>query len=234
MAGDTSKKSEKNSRKAAFREQRQKAQKREKIVIFSVVAVLGILLAAVLIIPNLPVNPDNVQKAGTLERSQVDGTYAGDPNAPITVTEFSDFNCVHCSEFFKDGEDTLVSNYINTGKVYFRYVPMSFISQTSFTAAEAAYCAADQSKFWEYHDVLFTNYGADFNDSMLQAIAQQVGLNMDNFNSCYTSGKYAQQVQDDLQYAQDQGVTGTPTFQVNGQLVDRYSLFSVIDQELAK
>lgn len=234
MAGANPKKTEKNSRKAVFREQRQKAQQRERIIIFAVVGVLAIALAAILIIPNLPVNSSNVQSSETIERSQVDGLFAGDPNAPLQVTEFSDFNCVHCSEFSKNDEATLVNDYINTGKVYFRYVPMSFMADTSLTAAQAAYCASDQGKFWEYHDTLFANYGADLSNPMLRAIAQQVDLNMDDFDACYDSGKYTQQVLDDLQYASDQGVTGTPTFEVNGQLIDRYSLFDLIDQELAK
>ncbi len=234
MAGANPKKTEKNSRKAAFREQRLKAQQREKIIILAVVGVLALGLAAILIIPNLPVDSSNVQSSEKIERSQIEGLYAGDPNAPVQVTEYSDFNCSHCSEFSKNDEATLVNDYINTGKVYFRYVPMSFMAESSFTAAQAAYCASDQGKFWEYHDTIFANYGADFTNPMLRAFAQQVDLNMDDFDACYNSGKYTQQVLDDLQYASDQGVTGTPTFEVNGQLIDRYSLFDLIDQELAK
>lgn len=234
MAGSNPKKDEKNSRKAVHREQRKKQQQREKNIIIAVVAVIALMVAAVLILPNLPVNSENVQNAETLVRNQVDGAYAGNPNAPVKVVEFSDYNCVHCSEFYHDTEPTLVKDYINTGKVYFQYVPMSFINATSITAAEAAYCAMDQGKFWEYHDTLFANYGTEFTDPMLNAIAATVGLNKSEFSDCYQSNKYTDQVQNDLAYAQQLGVTGTPTFSVNGQLIDRSGLINLIDTELAK
>ena len=234
MAGSSTKKDQKNSRKVAHREQRKKQQQREKNIIIAVVAVLALIIAAALIIPNLPGNSENVQKAEALIRNQVDGAYAGDPNAPVKVVEFSDFNCSHCYEFFSTQEPELVNDYINTGKVYFQYVPMSFISASSTTAAEATYCAMDQGKFWEYHDTLFANYGTEFTNSILSAIAAEVGLDQTEFDDCYTGNKYTVQVQNDNAFAQEQGVTGTPTFSVNGQLTDRTSLLSVIDSELAK
>lgn len=234
MTGSNPKKDQKNSRKVAHREQRKKQQQRERNIIIAVVVVLGLMVAAALILPNLPGNSENVQKAEALVRNQVDGVYAGDPNAPVKVVEFSDFNCSHCYEFFSTQEPELVKDYINTGKVYFQYLPMSFISATSTTAAEAAYCAMDQGKFWEYHDTLFTNYGTEFTDPVLSAIAVEIGLNKSDFENCYTSNKYTVQVQNDNASAQEQGVTGTPTFSVNGQLTDRTSLLSVIDAELAK
>lgn len=220
------------TRREAFRAQR-KAQERRNRMIWIVIATVAALgVAALLILPNLPVNAENVQVPEPRERTMVSGASVGDPNAPVKVIEYSDFNCVHCRNFWADNEETLYKDYIATGKVYFTYSPMSFISPTSFTAAEAAYCAMDQGKFWEYHDYIFANFGADFTSPMLKAIAQKVGLNMNDFNKCLDGNKYQTQVQQDLTKAQDQGINSTPTFVVNGEKTDSGNIFTVIDKYL--
>jgi protein-disulfide isomerase len=224
----------KASRRDAFRAQRLNQQRRSRAIWIGIATIAALAVAAILIIPNLPVSPENVQTPNTRVRTQVEGTSVGDPNAPVKVVEYSDFNCVHCKNFWVESEEQLVNDYIKTGKVYFQYVPMSFISPTSFTAAEAAYCAMDQEKFWEYHDYLFANYGADFTSPMLKAIAQQIGLDMSAYNSCFNSGKYQLKVQQDLQSAQSQGINSTPTFVVNGEKTDRGNLFAVIEKALSE
>ena len=220
------------SKKVQLRQQRKKQQTRDRIVIIALVSVAALLIAALIILPNLPVSATNLSQPEQLIRAQVNGTYAGDPNAPVKVEEFGDFNCIHCQEFFSNNEAQLLTEYINTGKVYFHYVPMSFIDQTSATAAQAAYCAMDQGKFFEYHDFLFANYGSGYPNQLLKAIAQSVGLNMNDFNSCYSSGKYVAQVQSDENYATSKGVTGTPTFDVNGTMVGQADVFTQIETAL--
>lgn len=227
-------KGKESSRKVAFREQRRKQEARTRIIIISVIAVIAIAVAAFLIIQNLPVSPENIAKPELFERPQVDGNAVGDPNAPIKVEEYSDFKCVHCRDFWQRSEKRLVEDYVATGKVYFKYIPLSFISPESYKAAEGAYCALDQGKFWEYHDYVFANFGAELTDGVLRAIARELNLDTAAFDSCFNSRKYQQRVLDDARYASGVGATGTPTFNVNGQLVGQAELFDTIDQELAK
>ena len=234
MAKTAQPEARKASRRDAFRAQRLNQQRRNRAIWITIATIAALAVAAILIIPNLPVSPENVQTPEPRNRTQVQGTTAGDPNAPVTVVEYSDFNCVHCKNFWVESEEQLLNDYIATGKVYFQYVPMSFISPTSFTAAEAAYCAMDQEKFWEYHDYIFANFGAEFSSPMLKSIAEQVGLDMNAYNSCFNSGKYQLKVQQDLQSAQSQGINSTPTFVVNGEKTDRGNLFAVIEKALSE
>ena len=233
MTSSTSK-TGKLSKKEQIRTKRRKRQRRNQFAIIGAVTLVAIAIAAILIVQNKPVSSANFNRPQVYTRSQTNGTYAGDPNAPVKVEEFGDFNCIHCENFWQTSEAQLLNSYVNTGKVYFHYVPMSFISATSATAAEAAYCAMDQDKFFEFHDYIFANYGVGLSDSLLQAFASDLGLDMNQFNSCYSSNKYANQVAQDEQYASSKGVTGTPTFDVNGTLVGQDSLFTQIDSVLGE
>ncbi len=170
-------------------------------------------------------------------RPNAQGTSMGDPNAPVKVIEFADFQCPYCRQFTETQELSIVQNYISTGKVYFTYVPDSFIGPDLVAAAEAAYCAADQGKFWEYHDMLYANQtsenSGDFSQNRLLAFGQQLGLDMTQFKSCVTANTYSQQVQQGLAQAQQAGVQATPSFTVNGKLVDASTLDQTIQQALA-
>jgi protein-disulfide isomerase len=221
------------TRRDAFRAQRQSKDRRNRVVWISIATLAALVVAAILILPNLPVNTENLQTPKVLVRTTVDGNSMGDPAAPVKVVEYSDFNCVHCKNFWVDQTDKFISDYVETGKVYFQYVPFSFISPTSFTAAEAVYCAMDQNMFWQYHDYIFANYGAEFTSPMLKAIAQAVGLDMSTFNKCLNSGKYQLKVQQDLQTGQGQGVNSTPTFFVNGEKTDSVNLSAMVEKALS-
>lgn len=222
------------SRKVALREQRRKQEQRNRIILISVISVVAVALAVLLIVSNQPASADRITKPEMFTRPQIDGQAVGDPNAPIKIEEYSDFKCIHCRDFWERSEKRLIEEYVATGKVYFKYVPLSFISPESYRAAEAAYCALDQGKFWEYHDYVFANFGAELNDAMLKGIARQLNLDTAAFDRCYNSRQYQQRVLDDARYASGLGVTGTPTFNVNGQLVGQGELFDTIEQELAK
>lgn len=112
-------------------------------------------------------------------------------------------------------------NYVNTGKVLFTYRPVAFLSQDSANAAEAAYCANDQNKFWPMHDILFANQGSEsattFGKDTLKQLAKQAGLDTTAFNACIDSGKYTAQVNTDTQAIANSGVQSVPSFVINGQ-----------------
>ncbi|MEK6870150.1 MAG: thioredoxin domain-containing protein, partial [Thermoproteota archaeon] len=82
----------------------------------------------------------------------------GDPNAPITLVEFGDYQCFFCNKFFHDTEDSLLKNYVETGKVKVIFKDFTIIGADSIAAANAAHCASDQGKFWEYHDTLYNHW----------------------------------------------------------------------------
>ena len=164
------------------------------------------------------------------------GLALGEDNAPVTVEMFSDFQCPYCKQADTTVIPQLISTYVTTGKVKFVYRPFNFLGQESYDAAQAAYCANEQGKFWEYKEALFSNQEGEnqggFKHSRLLAMGQFVELDTPQFTACIQSNKYASQVQKDTQAGAARGVQGTPTFFVNGKVLkdnSQASLFQAID-----
>lgn len=233
MTRSTSSKEPQNLRRATFRDQQRRKQQRTRTYTIVGVTIIALVIAAILIIPNLPVSAENIAVPTPTIHPQANGTFMGDPNAPVKVVEYSDFKCIHCRNFWEDQEQQLIEDYIATGKVYFEYVPLSFVRADSLNATLGAYCALEQDAFWTYHDYLFANYDAEATEPMLIAIAEKAGLDTAAFKRCFNSGDYRQQATDNASEASALGVTGTPTFSVNGALANRAELFTLIDQALS-
>ena len=148
----------------------------------------------------------------------------GNKNAPVTIVEFSDFQCPYCSRFRTQTFDQIKEQYIDTGKVRFVYrdFPLSSIHPIAQKASEASECADEQNKFWEYHDKIFLNQPSLSVDS-LKLWAKELSLDIAKFNSCLDSGKYANEVKKDLSDATKVGGQGTPYFLIgNTQLSGAY------------
>jgi protein-disulfide isomerase len=149
-----------------------------------------------------------------------DDPIRGDPNAPITIVEFSDFQCPFCARFHVQTLPLLLEEYIDTGKVnlVYRDFPIQSIHPNALPAAVAAECANEQGKYWEYHDTLFEKQNSwnrlDSNTviSTFSQYATDVGLEQQQFDSCLGSGKYLEEVQGDLRDGRDYDITGTPGF----------------------
>ena len=165
----------------------------------------------------------------------------GDENAPVTIIEFSDFQCPFCKRFFDDTLPALTQNYISTGKVKFVYrdLPLPFHSNAE-NAALAAECADDQDKFWEMHDLIFQrqdSWASGDAASLFKGYATELGLDDSAFGSCYDSRKHVSEIQKDLADASASGASGTPTFFINGQRLvgaQPYAAFQqLIEAELA-
>jgi protein-disulfide isomerase len=162
----------------------------------------------------------------------------GDKDAPITIIEWSDFECPYCTKFYSQTLGQIEKEYIDTGKVKFVYrdFPLRFHANAQ-KAAEASKCAGDQGKFWEMHDILFEK-GVKGGVGSFKGFAIELGLNSDEFNECLDSGEMAAEVQKDLEDGMDVGVKGTPGFIINGQLISGAQPFAVfkqiIEAELAK
>lgn len=155
----------------------------------------------------------------------------GDPNAPIHIIEYGDFQCPYCLRFWSETEPQLIEEYVNTGKVYFEFRAFPILGDESFLAAEAAYCAGDQNQFWEYHDILFTNWTGenvgDFTQEKLIQYAEVLGLNVVEFESCLVEEKYKSKVEQDKAEGEAAGVYATPTFFINGHIVEGAQPFEV-------
>jgi protein-disulfide isomerase len=206
----------KMSKKQIIRAKRQRQARMQRLGVIGIIVVGALLVAAALIYPNLkPVG--EVAAANSHDRPMVSDNTMGDPSAPIKIEEFSDYQCPYCARFYEETESQVVDTYVATGKVYFVYRSFGkFIGPESKVAAEAAYCAGDQNKYWEYHDILFANQTGEnvgaFTDRRLQAFAKELSLDMDAFNSCLDSGKFVDRVEQDYQDGTAAGVTGTPAF----------------------
>lgn len=176
------------------------------------------------------------QQPTTGSASVDDDPFLGDADAPIVMIEFSDFECPFCKRFYDNTLPQIKENYIDTGKVKFVYrdFPLPFHNPMATKEAIASNCAREQggdTKFFEYHDEIFNrteSNGNGLNDADLRTIAQDVGLDMDEFNSCIQDDAQEQEVENDVEAARTTGVTGTPGFiigrstpdgNINGQLV---------------
>ncbi len=165
-----------------------------------------------------------------------DDPILGPENAPITVIEFSDFECPYCRRWHEEVYSRLLENYPDQVRIVYRDFPLDSIHRNATPAALAANCAYEQNAFWEYHDKLFggeLGLGAD----AYEQYAQELGLDMASFDECLQSDRYLDEVRADLQWAANLGVQSTPTFFINGIALvgaQPYEVFQqVIDSELA-
>lgn len=221
---------QKLSKRQMMRDKRQRQARVQRLGMIGIIVVGSLLVASALIYPNLkPLG--EIVTVDPVERPQADGNAMGDPNAPIKIEEFSDYQCPYCARFAVDTEKQIVDTYVADGTVYFIYRSFgSFIGPESQAAAEAAYCAGDQNKYWEYHDILFANLTGEnvgaYSNRRLEAFAKTLSLDMDAFTDCFRSGQYADRVDQDRVDGTAAGVTGTPafflTYTVNGEEKSRF------------
>ena len=141
----------------------------------------------------------------------------GSESAPVTIVEFGDYQCEACYAWFHNTRDTLIENYIETGKAKLIFVDLPFLGRDSPKAAHASYCADDQGKYWEYHTILYTFQDGPPDSGWadrdrLNSFAFSLDMNMDEFNECMDSSKHKQRVKANYNDAVKNGVTQTPTF----------------------
>jgi len=169
-----------------------------------------------------------------------DGMTLGNADAPVTIYEYSDFQCPFCRVAAAETVPALDTDYLATGKAKLIFKNMAFLGQESRWAAEAAACAGDQGKFWEYHNKLFEEQNGEnegtYKVENLKRFAQEIGLNAGDFNTCFDAGKYTGQIADEVSEAKNRGINATPTFFVGQTEVESsYDAISkAIDDELVK
>lgn len=240
------------SKRQEMRAKRKRQQTMNRIAVIAAITAVAVLVVGFFVYSQYkPVGAINLPTP--IARTQVDFNSVGDPNAPVKLVEYADFQCPYCKRFHDETEEQILKDYVDTGKVYFTYRSFgNWVSDgagggnhESEAAAAAAYCAGDQGKFWDYHDILYANQNGenigDFTTRRLQAFAEQLGLDTAAFNSCLSSGKYADQVRQDgvdgdaavkaaPNYDPTAGI-GTPMFLVNGVLMPGALPYSAFQQE---
>ena len=140
----------------------------------------------------------------------------GNPNAPITLVEFGDYQCHYCHVFFESIEGKIMKNYIETGKVKMIFKDYNIIGKDSVKASQGAHCANDQGLFWEYHDILYSNWTGENNGwasgANLANYAQDIGLEMNQWTDCMSQQKHSKTILDSNEDAKKLQLTGTPAF----------------------
>jgi len=165
-----------------------------------------------------------------------EGPSRGPEDAPVTIVEFSDFQCPYCRRA-QPVIERLLERYEGHVRLVYRHLPLDSIHPRAQAAAEASACAAAQDAFWPYHDKLFENAKALERDDLV-GYAEELGLDTDQFAQCVEERRFREQVAADAAAAQQAGITGTPAFVVNGLLISGAQpveeFAEVIDAELAR
>ena len=159
----------------------------------------------------------------------------GPEDAPVTIIEFSDYQCPYCRRWTEQVEKQIIETYGDKVRIVYRDFPLTSIHPESLPAAEAANCAGEQGKYWEYHDALFAQKHG-LGEKAYLAYAKDLGLDVDKFSACLDEHRYRDEVMADREYAINLGIRSTPTFFVNGIAVvgaQPFDVFkSIIDREL--
>ena len=173
---------------------------------------------------------------GTYEVNFTGWPSMGDVYAPIVMVEYSDFTCPFCISFWENTFPEIKEKYIDTGKV--RFVHKNFIIGMGVEAAEAAYCAAEQGAFWEYHNLLMERSSLDIEiwpeTSVHRRYANGLGINADKLIDCLEKRRYRDMVAVSNMEALTAGMEGTPTFVINGIFIPGAEPFSVFEEIFEK
>jgi len=217
------------SKRQTRRDQIRRKEKRGRLIGIGFISVLAILVAFLIIWPNFkPVG--TIVIAPEITRPNVKFNAAGNPDAPIRIDEYSDFQCPYCRQFLEDTEAELMETFVADGTVYFVYNSFGeFIGPESAASAEAAYCAGDQEKFWQMHDIIFANQKGenigDYTERRLIAFAEKIKLDMSAFKSCFNGNTYKDTIDQDAKDGIAAGIKATPSFvlsyTVNGEAKTR-------------
>ncbi len=209
------------SKRQEMREKKRKQEEQKKMIMLGVIILGAGLIAAVLIYSGI----SSTQQFGS--RYMAKDNAMGNPDAPIKIVEYSDYHCGHCGAFAMETEPLLVTDYIENDLVYFVYRSVSGMigGPESALAAEASYCAGEQNKFWEMHDLIFAHQASPFSKDNLEKWAETAGLDMDKYTSCMDNDTYMPRVEQDETDATAAGVSGTPSFiisyEVDGEVVEQ-------------
>jgi protein-disulfide isomerase len=214
------------SRKEQMRQKRRQAQFRQRLILFLLIGGAALVILALAVGPTIR---DATAPVGEINpitpepRPMAQGRNMGDPNAPIVMEVYSDFQCSSCNLFAQQIEPLIMEQYIKTGQVYMIYRQYPILDRgtnESKQSANASMCAAEQERFWDYHDMLFANVigvnAGSFTDRRLVAFAEELDMDVDAFSACLRESRFQDQITTDITAGQQLGITGTPSVFVNG------------------
>ena len=187
-----------------------------KINFLVIPIIIGIIFGAIMVTnqEKSDNNSMNLNKENLLYGS----TILGNSNAKISIVEFGDYQCTFCYKFHKDTMKQIVEKYVENGDVNFVYRDFPLNGESSIMASEASYCAQEQGKFWQYHDILYENWGGEntgwITNEVLLGFAKDTGLNLNEFNSCMNDSIYRQKVLNNEEFAKKINVDATPSFMI--------------------
>lgn len=220
------------SKRQEIRARRRRQQLINRILVIIMVSVGALLVVFALVLPSIRrganTSTDKPITAFTPRsiNAPVDGFHIGDPSAPVKMDVWEDFQCSGCMSYSMNLEPQILQAYVETGKVYYTFHIYPFIDGgqgESHQSANAAMCANEQGRFWDYHDMLFANWLGEnvgaYTDPRLVAFAEEIGLDMTAFNLCFQANTYADQIAQNIQDGTAIGVPPTPGIFVNGQAV---------------
>jgi protein-disulfide isomerase len=183
---------------------------------------IGLAAGAILVISS---TDSNDSKTYTVSKLIENGSpIKGDPNAPITILEWGDYQCTFCYKFHQNTLDIINEDFIKTSKVKLVFKDYPLNGPDSLLASEASYCAQDQEKYWQYHDELYKNWGGErtgwITRESLNQFAMTINLNLKEFNNCLDNHTYKDHVNSHYQFGKEIGIDATPSFLVfNGDKI---------------
>ena len=184
---------------------------------------LGVIAAVVLVVAGIIVMASRAANAPLTSTNRVgEGTAWGPDDAVVKIVEYSDFGCSHCATFGLNQSKQLRAEYEASGKVRFEFKHMNIGGPVTREAAMASECAADQGRFWDYHDALFSRQASSanpFTKPLLKRYAAELGLDAALFDPCVDNNVHSATVAADESEARGLGITGTPTFFINGKKI---------------
>ena len=183
---------------------------------FAIPIIIGII--AGLIVVTSTANNSNSNELTISKLSENGSPIMGDPNAPITILEWGDYQCTFCYKFHQNTLDVINEKFIKTGKVKVIFKDFPLNGPDSKLAAEASYCAHDQDKYWEYHDQLYENWAGErtgwITRESLSKFAESINLNISEFNKCLDENKYESKINSIYEFGNQIGIDATPSFLV--------------------
>ena len=177
---------------------------------------IGVLVGGVL--SGFVIDSNNLEKLTSTKLIENGSPFMGNPNAPITILEWGDYQCTFCYKFHQNTLDIINEDFIKTGKVKIIFKDFPLNGLDSKLAAEASYCAQDQEKYWKYHDELYKNWGGErtgwITRESLTKFAEIVEIDVEKFNKCLDDHKYENKVDLLYEFGKEIGIDATPSFLV--------------------
>jgi protein-disulfide isomerase len=215
------------SKRQARRDEIRKKERQQRVILIGAVVVVALAIVGLIVVPSLqsastPVGEFVKITPGVYTAAQ--GTSMGDPNAKAKIEVFEDYTCSACKVYTESIEPRVIQELVDTGQAYYIFYQFPFLDDRSATkdsdqSANAALCAADQGRFWDFKKLLFANQNhvvGEFSDKRLLAFADSLGLDQSKFEACYSGSKFQSQIDEEMAQGQGRGITGTPTVFING------------------